>query len=338
MQWADRIGRRIKLRDLHVLLAVAEARSISRAAELLAISHPVVSRTISELEQTLGVRLFDRSSQGVSLTMHGQGFLDCAVAVFDDLRSGVQRLEVLSDPSSGEVRIGGHDVMMAGFIPTIIDQLARKHGKMAFHSIQGDYPYLRTLPRERKLDAIVARRAEVTAEVDLTTEVLFRDPLLVVAGPRNRWIGRRKIDWAEVFNEPWIMPEPDSTIGVLFAKGLRSMGWEPLKLTVMSNSIQLRNRLLATGRYLSVLPRSSLLLGAQHPRLRILPIRLPEIVQPIELITLKNRTLSPTASLFIERAREIAKTVGEQLPVERLGVSKIDTGAGATRRRYSRAS
>jgi DNA-binding transcriptional LysR family regulator len=73
MQWADRIGRRIKLRDLHVLLAVAEARSISRAAELLAISHPVVSRTISELEQTLEVRLFDRSSQGVSLTMHGQG-------------------------------------------------------------------------------------------------------------------------------------------------------------------------------------------------------------------------------------------------------------------------
>jgi DNA-binding transcriptional LysR family regulator len=186
MQWADRIGRRIKLRDLHVLLAVAEARSISRAAELLAISHPVVSRTISELEQTLGARLFDRSSQGVNLTMHGQAFLDCGVAVFDDLRSGVQRLEFLFDPASGEVRIGSYDIMMAGFIPTIIDQLACKHRKMTFHSIQGEYPYLRTLLRERKVDAIVSRRAEVTAEVDLTTEVLFRDPLLVVAGPRSR--------------------------------------------------------------------------------------------------------------------------------------------------------
>src|SRR5215467_144357 len=312
MQWADQIGRRIKLRDLRVLLAVAEARSISHAAELLAISHPVVSRTISELEQTLGVRLFDRSSQGVNLTIHGQVLLDCGVAVFDDLRSGVQRLEFLSDPASGEIRIGSYDVMMAGFIPTIIDALARKHRKMTFHCIQGDYPYLRTLLRDRKVDVIVSRRAEVTAEADLTTEALFRDPLLVVAGPRNRWIGRRKIGWTDVLNEPWIMPEPGSTIGVLLAKGLRSIGLEPPKLTVMSNSIPLRNRLLATGRYLSVLPHSMLQLGAQHPRVIVLPIKLPEIAQPIELITLKNRTLSPTANLFIERARETAMTVGSQ--------------------------
>jgi DNA-binding transcriptional LysR family regulator len=313
MQWGDQIGRRIKLRDLRVLLAVAEARSISRAAELLAISHPVVSRTISELEQTLGVRLFDRSSQGVSLTIHGQALLDCGVAVFDDLRSGVQRLEFLSDPASGEVRIGSYDVMMAGFIPTIIDELARKHRKMTFHSIQGDYPYLKTLLRDRKVDAIMSRRAEATPETDLTTEVLFRDPLLVVAGPRNRWIGRRKIGWADVLNEAWIMPEPGSTIGVLLAKGLRSIGLEPPKLTVMSNSIPLRNHLLATGRYLSVLPSSMLQLGTQHPKVRVLPIKLPEIMQPIELITLKNRTLSPTAHLFIERARQMAKSIGAQV-------------------------
>jgi DNA-binding transcriptional LysR family regulator len=310
MQWADQVGRRIKLRDLRVLLAVAEARSISRAAELLAISHPVVSRTISELEQTLGVRLFDRSSHGVSLTIHGQALLDCGVAIFDDLRSGVQRLEFLSDPTSGEVRIGSYDVMMAGFIPTIIDALVRKHQKVTFHTIQGDYPYLRTLLRDRKVDAIVSRRAEVTPEMDLTTEVLFRDPLFVVAGPRNKWIGRRKISWDEVLNEPWIMPEPSSTIGVLLEKGLRSIGQELPNLTVTSNSIPLRNHLLATGRYLSVLPRSMLQLGAQHPKVQILPIKLPEIVQPIELITLKNRTLSPTANLFIGRAREVAKAVG----------------------------
>src|SRR5438874_2354014 len=143
MQWNDRIGRRVKLRDLHVLLAVAQCRSISRAAELLAISHPVVSRTISDLERVLGIRLFDRSSQGVEPTMHGRAFLDCGVAVFDELRSGIQRLEFLSDPMSGEVHVGSYDVMMAGFVPTIVDQLARKHRMMKFHFIQGDYPLLR---------------------------------------------------------------------------------------------------------------------------------------------------------------------------------------------------
>src|SRR5271154_5177750 len=109
MQWTDRVGRRVKLRDLHVLLAVANSGSISSAARNLAISHPVVSRTISDLEHALGVRLFDRTSQGVEPTMYGRAFLDCGVAVFDDLRRGVQRIEFLSDPTAGEVRIGGSD-------------------------------------------------------------------------------------------------------------------------------------------------------------------------------------------------------------------------------------
>src|SRR5262245_10392468 len=82
MQWTERVGRRVKLRDLHVLLAVANSGSIARAAEHLAISHPVVSRTISDLEHALGVRLFDRRSHGVEPTMYGRAFLDCGIAVF----------------------------------------------------------------------------------------------------------------------------------------------------------------------------------------------------------------------------------------------------------------
>src|SRR5437764_4474922 len=195
MQWKDRMGRRVKLRDLHILVAVANSGSISRAAERLAISHPVVSRTISDFEHTLGVRLFDRSSHGVEPTIYGRAFLDCGVAIFDDLRRGMQRIEFLSDPDSGEVRIGNYDVMMAGFIPEIIDRLARKHPKMTFQSIQGgDNHFLRTALRERKVDVVISRRMQEIGEDDLVRETLFQDPLLVVAGPRNRWVAKRKIE------------------------------------------------------------------------------------------------------------------------------------------------
>jgi len=84
MDWADRIGRRIKLRDLHILLAVAECGSMAKASSQLSVSHPVVSKTISELERTLGVRLLDRSSQGVELTAHGAALLNCGVTVFNE--------------------------------------------------------------------------------------------------------------------------------------------------------------------------------------------------------------------------------------------------------------
>jgi DNA-binding transcriptional LysR family regulator len=69
MSWSDRIGRRVKLRDLHVLLAVAETRSMAKAAERLAISQPVVSKTIADLEHALGVRLLDRNRRGVEATL-----------------------------------------------------------------------------------------------------------------------------------------------------------------------------------------------------------------------------------------------------------------------------
>ena len=75
MQWTDRIGRRIKLRDLHVLLAVAEHGNMAKAADALSISRPVVSETIADMERSLGVRLLDRGPQGIEPTLFGRALL-----------------------------------------------------------------------------------------------------------------------------------------------------------------------------------------------------------------------------------------------------------------------
>src|ERR687894_2656275 len=106
MDWADRIGRRVKLRDLHVLLAVAECGGMAKAAESLAITHPVVSKTISDLEQALGVRLLDRGARGVEPTAYGQALLDCGAAVFDELRQGLRRIEHPADAGVGGLPVG----------------------------------------------------------------------------------------------------------------------------------------------------------------------------------------------------------------------------------------
>jgi len=309
MQWTDRVGRRVKLRDLHVLLAVANSGSISRAAERLAISHPVVSRTISDLEHALGVRLFDRSSQGVEPTMYGRAFLDCGIAVFDDLRRGVQHIEFLSDPTAGEVWIGGSEQMMAGFIPAIIDRVARQSSRMVFHTVQGDANTLRAALREREVDLIVSGSLQSSPEEALLSEALFNEELYVVVGLQNRWVRHRKIKLSELLDEPWILPPPGTVIWQLIAAGFHSGGLTLPKLSVASGSVPLRNLLLATGRYISILPRSMLHFGAEQLRVKILPVKLPEISWPVEITTMKNRMLSPTANLFIRCAREVAKSV-----------------------------
>jgi DNA-binding transcriptional LysR family regulator len=83
MQLSDRIGRRMKLHDLHVLMAVVQAGSMNKAAVLLNTTQPAVSKSIAALERTVGVRLLDRNAQGVEPTDYGRALLDGGTAVFD---------------------------------------------------------------------------------------------------------------------------------------------------------------------------------------------------------------------------------------------------------------
>jgi LysR family pca operon transcriptional activator len=131
---SDRIGRRVRLRDLHIVLAVAESGSMAKASAKLSISHPVVSKAISELEQTLGVSLFDRSSQGVAPTQYGRALLDAAVNVFDEMRQGFKRIEFLADPTSGELAVGCPEIILAGVLPAITEHFLGQHPRVQLRS------------------------------------------------------------------------------------------------------------------------------------------------------------------------------------------------------------
>src|SRR6476619_1977200 len=105
MQLSDRIGRRVKLHDLHVLMAVVQSGSMNKAAALLHTTQHAVSRSVAELERMMGVRLLDRNAQGAERTAYGRALFDGGKAVFDDLRKAVNSIEFLADPTAGEVRI-----------------------------------------------------------------------------------------------------------------------------------------------------------------------------------------------------------------------------------------
>jgi DNA-binding transcriptional LysR family regulator len=103
MRWSDRIGRRLKLHDLHVFVAVAESGNMTKAAKQLAISRPLVSKTIGDLERVLGVRLVDRTPKGVVPTLCGRALLKRSMAVFKQLRQIVDEIEHLAHARRGEL-------------------------------------------------------------------------------------------------------------------------------------------------------------------------------------------------------------------------------------------
>src|SRR5258707_13556623 len=111
---SEQVERRLKLRELRILLAVVKAGSMAKGAAELAISQPNVSKAIADLEHTFGVRLLDRSERGVEPTTYGLAVIKRATAMFDELRQSVQEVEFLANPTSGELRLGCSDFRAAG--------------------------------------------------------------------------------------------------------------------------------------------------------------------------------------------------------------------------------
>ena len=309
MQWTDRVGRRLKPRDLHVFLAVAEQGNMAKAAERLAISRPVVSKTIADLEHVLGVRLLDRTSKGVEPTLYGRALVKRGAAIFDELRQSVKEIEFLADPNAGELRVGCNEVMAAGLVSAAIDRLSQQYPRLVFELELVDATASMRHLRERKCELIIARI--LAPEPDLEVEALFCEQLLVVAGPRSKWASRRKIALADLVNEFWIQAHHEVEPGGPTFEAFRSSGLEVPHVRIFSNSLNLRYSLLATGRFLTMVPASVLRFSPERSLLKVLPIKLPRWQLPYVLVTLKNRTLSPAAQLFIEYVRELAKPLAK---------------------------
>jgi DNA-binding transcriptional LysR family regulator len=319
MKWMDRIGRRVKLRDLHIALAVAEAGSMTRAAEELAVSYPVISKTISELEHTLGVKLFDRSISGVEPTHYGRALLKSGVAVFDEMRKGLQQIEFIKQPDAGDLRIGSSIVVDAGLLPEVIERFSQDFPRAAVHVLPENiatqqYENL----RHRNVELVLGRLPATIGEPDLVAEPLFDEPNIIAAGTESRWAKRRNLTLADLMGEPWVLAQPGSLARSLQDEAFRASGFEPPSAMVLTVSLHLYMRLIETGRWLGLVPASVMRFGGKRMHINILPVKISSPPAPVGFITVKDRTLTPLAERFIECTRKVANS---------------DTGRALTRRR-----
>src|SRR5262249_9055041 len=156
------------------------------------------------------------------------------------------------------------------------------------------------------VDLLIARRFGPIAEERLGFEFLFDDSSVVAAGgqkPRGR---RPRGGVARMFEESWGVAAPGSDIGVLSLGTSRGKGGHYPRTTVITDSPHARMSLLATGRFVTILPASALKFPATRAQIKALPVHLPRARVPSGIVTLKTRALSPVAQLFIDCAREVA--------------------------------
>jgi DNA-binding transcriptional LysR family regulator len=303
MQWDDRIGRRLRLKDLHTLQTVSEAGSMAKASEHLALSQPAISKAISDMERTLGAPLLDRSSRGVELTECGRLLVERGRVIFDEVRQGVLDIEHLSDATRGEVRIGTSEPVSV-LVSQIICRLARKYPRITYRVTVSDSDTLARALRERTLDVLLTRWIPSLVADDLAAEVLYKAPLAVMA---NKSHPRSKLKLVDLMEEQWTLSPPESFLGRMVADVFRRRRLALPSAVVSTNSNYMQLNLLASGRFVSVLPSTLLRHRANSTWLRALSVDLTDSSGPIASITMRKRRSAGAVKLFQAMSRAVSK-------------------------------
>src|SRR3984885_2066967 len=304
VDWEDRIGRRLKLRDLRVLSIVAEKGSMAKAAFQLHMTQPSVSQAIADLEATLEVRLLDRGPHGVSLTPYGETMLKHGLEALDSIKQGAREIEFLRAPGAGEVWVGCSESFLAGgLLAEVIRRVAEQHPRIQVHVLEANTAAMEFKElRDRKVDLMIGRMAGPIRDDDLTVDVLFEEPIVAVAGGSHplaltaRWCSR-SLSASAGYLRP-----PNTAVRDLVADAFRAKGFSAPSPSLTTYSMLLRLQMLASGKYVTAFPRSLVDYNAERWSLKILPLDLGKAL-PVAIVTLKHRTLSPAVRLFIEHAR-----------------------------------
>jgi len=193
MDQIDQVERHLKLHDIRVLMTVIQARSMSKAAQRLRTSQPAISRSISILEEALGVPLLERLPRGVEPTRYGLAIVKRGIAAFDELKQGIKDVRFLADPTAGELSIGCSEAMAAGPVLAVIERLTARHPRILFRVVTAAVPTAYRELTERNVELVIGRLSGgVVGQEHLIMETLYDESIVVAAGSRSPLARRRK--------------------------------------------------------------------------------------------------------------------------------------------------
>jgi DNA-binding transcriptional LysR family regulator len=210
------------------------------------------------------------------------------------------------------LRIGTTEPMAAGLVSRIVSELLLNHPRVRLHIVLGDPPLLQERElRDREIDLMIGRLPNDTAADHTQLEVLLWERAFVVAGIAHKLAHRRKIKLSDLMAETWCLPPPQSFPGSLIGRAFQAAGLGLPRTSVSVHSIQMQNALLATGRFITILPETMMYISAKRLGIKALPVALPIERTPVAIVTLKDREIPPVGRLFIERARLVARSLAK---------------------------
>ncbi|HBT3091918.1 TPA: LysR substrate-binding domain-containing protein [Klebsiella pneumoniae] len=296
-------SQRIRLRHLHTFVAVAQQGTLGRAAETLNLSQPALSKTLNELEQLTGTRLFERGRLGAQLTLVGEQFLTHAVKVLDALNSAGQALNRKEGLNNDIVRIGALPTAALGLLPTVIGQFHKQQKDITLQVATMNNTMLLAGLKSGEIDIGIGRMSDPELMSGLHYELLFLESLKLVVRPGHPLL-QETVTLSRVMEWP-VVVSPKGTVPRQNAEALlQSQGCKMPAGCIETLSASLSRQLTVDFDYVWFVPSGAVKDDLRRGVLTALPIATQGAGEPIGILTRVDATLTPGTQTLLSAIRK----------------------------------
>ncbi|EEA0729571.1 LysR family transcriptional regulator [Salmonella enterica subsp. enterica serovar Newport] len=296
-------SQRIRLRHLHTFVAVAQQGTLGRAAETLNLSQPALSKTLNELEQLTGTRLFERGRLGAQLTVPGEQFLTHAVKVLDALNTAGQALNRKEDASADVVRVGALPTAALGILPAAIGRFHQQQKSTSLQVATMNNTMLLAGLKSGEIDLGIGRMSDPELMGGLNYELLFLESLKLVVRPGHPLL-QETITLSRVMEWP-VVVSPKGTVPRQNAEALlQSQGCKMPAGCIETLSASLSRQLTVDYDYVWFVPSGAVKEDLRQATLVSLPVPTQSVGEPIGILTRVDIPLSTGAQMLIAAIRK----------------------------------
>ncbi|AIM74803.1 LysR family transcriptional regulator [Salmonella enterica] len=296
-------SQRIRLRHLHTFVAVAQQGTLGRAAETLNLSQPALSKTLNELEQLTGTRLFERGRLGAQLTVPGEQFLTHAVKVLDALNTAGQALNRKEDASADVVRVGALPTAALGILPAAIGRFHQQQKSTSLQAATMNNTMLLAGLKSGEIDLGIGRMSDPELMGGLNYELLFLESLKLVVRPGHPLL-QETITLSRVMEWP-VVVSPKGTVPRQNAEALlQSQGCKMPAGCIETLSASLSRQLTVDYDYVWFVPSGAVKEDLRQATLVSLPVPTQSAGEPIGILTRVDIPLSTGAQMLIAAIRK----------------------------------
>jgi len=299
----ERVSTRLKLKQLRLLVAISQHRSILHAAQELNISQPAATKLIKDLEADFGVTLFERTNRGVAPTAYGDALIKHGKLILAQIANAAQELDDLSEGAGGRVVVGTLLAASASLLPQTIQRLHRLRPNVTIAIREGTNSVLMPALRLGDVDMVVGRLPEYRHRQELVQESLFVEQIRIVVRPGHVLARGGEVDLQDLACREWILPPPDTTLRRQIDKEFLDRGLAPPLNAVESVSFLTNRTLLTTTDMLGAFPFHVIENEIRLGILAVVPCRLNLISIPVGVSYRRTGGLTPAAAGFLDMLR-----------------------------------